>query len=81
LPEQLEDLLSSIGAEDVRHVLYGWPLTSRSAASGRLFQPKQALGPAVRWGTRPFVAMQRWRPDSGVGLVGVARLTRSPEAT
>jgi SAM-dependent methyltransferase len=102
-PEQLDDLLSSIGAEDVRPVLYGWPLgylleltrnriaqhrgrcaeeplTSRSAASGRLFQPKQALGPAVRWGTRPFVAMQRWRPDSGIGLVGVARLTRSPDA-
>jgi SAM-dependent methyltransferase len=98
-PDQLDDLLWSVGAADVRHVLYGWPLgylleltrngiarrkgtcteetlVSRSAASGRLFQPKQAVGTAVRLGTRPFAAIQRCRPDSGVGLVGVARMSR-----
>jgi SAM-dependent methyltransferase len=48
-------------------------MTSRSATSGRLFQPKRALGTAIRWGTWPFAAIQRLRPETGVGLVAVAR--------
>ena len=48
-------------------------MESRSARSGRLFQPKAAIGLAVRAGAAPFTVLQRLRPSSGTGLVAVGR--------
>jgi SAM-dependent methyltransferase/glycosyltransferase involved in cell wall biosynthesis len=47
----------------------------RTAGSGRLLQPSGArLGAAIRWGTAPFRVLQRAFPDTGTGLVVLARL-------
>ena len=46
-------------------------MESRSATSGRLFQPKKAAGAVVRVGVAPFTAVQKARPATGVGLVAV----------
>jgi SAM-dependent methyltransferase len=48
-------------------------MQQRSATSGRLFQPKQLVGTAVRVGVAPFAALQRLRPESGTGLVAIGR--------
>jgi SAM-dependent methyltransferase len=47
------------------------PMESRSATSGRLFQPKRLAGAAVRVGAAPFAAAQKLRPGVGTGLVAV----------
>lgn len=44
-----------------------------TSGSGRLFQPKGALGVLTQVGTAPFRAAQRHRPGSGVCLVARAR--------
>jgi SAM-dependent methyltransferase len=46
-------------------------MASRSATSGRLFQPKRVAGAAVRVGATPFAAVQKLRPRVGTGLVAV----------
>jgi SAM-dependent methyltransferase len=50
-------------------------MQTRSAGSGRLFQPKRVAGLVVRAGVTPFTGLQRLRPAVGTGLVGVARLS------
>jgi SAM-dependent methyltransferase len=45
-------------------------VAERTAASGRLFQPRGGLrGSATRWGTAPFRLAQRGFPNVGTGLV------------
>lgn len=51
-------------------------MQTRSAGSGRLLQPKRVAGLVVRAGVAPFTGLQRLRPSTGTGLVGVARLPR-----
>jgi SAM-dependent methyltransferase len=54
-------------------------VAERTAGSGRLLQPSSArLGAAIRWGTAPFRFMQRAFPNTGTGLVALARLTDGP---
>jgi SAM-dependent methyltransferase len=48
-------------------------MATRSAASGRLFQPKRLAGVAVRAAAAPFAVLQRLRPTAGTGLVAVGR--------
>jgi SAM-dependent methyltransferase len=48
-------------------------MQARTASSGRQFQPGPTTGPLVALATMPFVAVQRLRPDRGVGLVVAAR--------
>jgi SAM-dependent methyltransferase len=49
-------------------------VAERTAASGRLFQPRGGLrGSATRWGTAPFRLAQHRFPDVGTGLVVLAR--------
>ena len=48
-------------------------MPSRTAASGRLLQPSRLVGRLAQVGVRPFVALQRRRPDRGTGLVAIAR--------
>lgn len=49
-------------------------MAERTGTSGRMFQPTGAVtGAAMRWGTRPFVAMQRFVPQRGTALVALAR--------
>ncbi|MBO0728709.1 MAG: class I SAM-dependent methyltransferase [Acidimicrobiaceae bacterium] len=57
-----------------KHVLpqLGESKSARTAASGRTPQPRGSLaGAAIELGTAPFAAMQKLRPEDGVGLVGV----------
>ena len=50
-------------------------VAERTAASGRLLQPtSRARGAATRYGTAPFRLLQRGFPDTGTGLVVLARL-------
>ncbi len=50
-------------------------VAERTAGSGRLLQPSGALrGAVTRWGTAPFRAVQRAFPNTGPGLVVLARL-------
>lgn len=49
------------------------PMEARTGSSGRRLQPGPALGRAVQVGVRPFEALQRLRPATGVGLVALAR--------
>jgi SAM-dependent methyltransferase len=48
-------------------------MQARSATSGRLLQPKRAAGAVVGTGVAPFTVVQRLRPTTGTGAVGVAR--------
>jgi SAM-dependent methyltransferase len=48
-------------------------MSERSAGSGRMFQPGPRTGTLVRVGVAPFAVMQRMRPTSGTGLIGLAR--------
>jgi SAM-dependent methyltransferase len=48
-------------------------IEERTAASGRLLQPKALAGIAVRATTTPFRFVQRLRPGSGTGIIAVAR--------
>ena len=48
-------------------------MQERTAASGRLLQPKAVAGAAVEFATGPFIALQRLRPTRGTGLVVCAR--------
>lgn len=48
-------------------------MQERTAGSGRVLQPKAALGVAVQAATAPFLALQRLRPTKGTGVVVVAR--------
>ncbi len=47
-------------------------MSTRSAASGRLFQPRTLMGDVIRLGVAPFTRLQSLRPGSGTGLVGIA---------
>jgi glycosyltransferase involved in cell wall biosynthesis/SAM-dependent methyltransferase len=50
------------------------PVADRTAGSGRLLQPSGGLrGAAARWGTAPFRVVQRAFPNTGTGLVVLAR--------
>lgn len=50
-------------------------VAERTAASGRLYQPRGSLvGTVNRMGTAPFRGLQRIFPDRGVGLVAFGRL-------
>jgi glycosyltransferase involved in cell wall biosynthesis/SAM-dependent methyltransferase len=52
-------------------------VAERTAESGRLFQPSGSLrGTAIRWGIAPFRVVQRAFPNTGTGLVVLARLGR-----
>jgi len=46
---------------------------ARTAASGRQLQPGRGVGAAIRIAIVPWVAAQRLRPATGVGLVGVGQ--------
>jgi SAM-dependent methyltransferase len=46
-------------------------MADRSATSGRLFQPRQVAGAAVRMAVAPFAGAQKLRPGTGTGLVAV----------
>ena len=49
-------------------------VAERTAGSGRLLQPSGGMrGAATRWGTAPFRLMQRAFPNTGTGLVVLAR--------
>ena len=50
-------------------------MSDRTAASGRMLQPKRLAGMAIRAGIEPFVALQRMRPSVGVGVIGMGRRT------
>jgi glycosyltransferase involved in cell wall biosynthesis/SAM-dependent methyltransferase len=53
----------------------GSSVAERTAGSGRLFQPSSALqGAVTRWGTAPFRLIERAFPNTGTGLVVLARL-------
>jgi len=46
----------------------------RTAGSGRLLQPSGVIrGEATRWGTAPFRVLQRAFPNTGTGLIVLAR--------
>ncbi len=49
-------------------------MATRSAASGRLFQPRAVVADAVRLGVLPFTRAQFLKPDSGTGLVAIGRV-------
>jgi glycosyltransferase involved in cell wall biosynthesis len=50
------------------------PVAERTAGSGRLLQPSGGLrGTVARWGTAPFRVMQQAFPNTGTGLVVLAR--------
>ena len=52
----------------------GTSVAERTAGSGRLLQPSGALqGAVTRWGTAPFRLMERAFPNTGTGLVVLAR--------
>ncbi|MDQ2815090.1 MAG: glycosyltransferase [Actinomycetota bacterium] len=49
-------------------------VADRTAGSGRLLQPSSALqGAVTRWGTAPFRLMERAFPNTGTGLLVLAR--------
>jgi SAM-dependent methyltransferase len=48
-------------------------VAERTAQSGRLLQPPDALGFATAAVAAPFRLLQRARPDAGIGLVALAR--------
>jgi len=50
-------------------------MQERTASSGRLLQPKAVVGVAIQVATSPFIALQRFQPSRGTGLVVCA--TRS----
>jgi glycosyltransferase involved in cell wall biosynthesis len=53
----------------------GESLAERTAGSGRLLQPSGSMiGTVNRWGTAPFRVLQRAFPNTGTGLVALARL-------
>jgi glycosyltransferase involved in cell wall biosynthesis/SAM-dependent methyltransferase len=53
----------------------GQSLAERTAGSGRLLQPSGGVtGAVTRWGTAPFRVLQRAFPNTGTGLVAIARL-------
>jgi glycosyltransferase involved in cell wall biosynthesis/SAM-dependent methyltransferase len=53
----------------------GQSLAERTAGSGRLLQPSSGTtGALTRWGTAPFRLLQRAFPNTGTGLVVLARL-------
>ncbi len=53
----------------------GQSLAERTAGSGRLLQPSGGMiGEINRWGTAPFRVVQRAFPNTGTGLVVLARL-------
>jgi glycosyltransferase involved in cell wall biosynthesis len=53
----------------------------RTAGSGRLLQPSGNIrGAATRWGTAPFGVLQRAFPNSGTGIVVLARSGSSQSA-
>jgi SAM-dependent methyltransferase len=50
------------------------PAAERTAGSGRLLQPSGGLrSAATRWGTAPFRVVQQAFPNTGTGLVVLAR--------
>lgn len=52
----------------------GMSVAERTAGSGRLLQPSSALqGAVTRWGTAPFRLTERAFPNTGTGLVVLAR--------
>lgn len=54
------------------------PAAERTAGSGRLLQPSGGLrGTATRWGTAPFRVLQQAFPNTGTGLVVLARSAAS----
>jgi glycosyltransferase involved in cell wall biosynthesis len=57
------------------------PAAERTAGSGRLLQPSGGLrGAATRWGTAPFRVVQQAFPNTGTGLVVLARSGASQSA-
>ncbi|HTZ28877.1 MAG TPA: methyltransferase [Streptosporangiaceae bacterium] len=53
----------------------GQSLAERTAGSGRLLQPSSSMiGTVNKWGTAPFRVLQRAFPNTGTGLVVLARL-------
>jgi glycosyltransferase involved in cell wall biosynthesis/SAM-dependent methyltransferase len=51
------------------------PVAERTAGSGRLLQPSSGLqGAVTRWGTAPFRKVERAFPNTGTGLLVLARL-------
>jgi SAM-dependent methyltransferase len=51
----------------------GSSMQQRTAGSGRVLQPKAALGKVLQAGVLPFVGLQRLRPAKGTGVVVVGR--------
>jgi SAM-dependent methyltransferase len=49
----------------------GGSMSTRTAASGRTFQPNSVVGVGTRLGTVPFAVLQKLRPGSGVGVVSI----------
>jgi SAM-dependent methyltransferase len=49
-------------------------MAERTGRSGRLYQPRDAVGWLTEWGTWPFRVWQRRYPGRGTGLVAAARL-------
>ena len=49
-------------------------MVARSATSGRLLQPRQLAGTAVRLTVTPLAQLQRLQPDSGPGLLAYGRV-------
>ncbi len=55
-------------------------VAERTAGSGRLLQPSARLtGTATRWATVPFRLMERGFPNTGTGLIVLARSAQGPE--
>ena len=56
-------------------------VAERTAGSGRLLQPSGGLrGAATRWGTAPFRVMERAFPNTGTGLIVLARSGTAQDA-
>jgi SAM-dependent methyltransferase len=55
----------------------GKSIEERTAGSGRLFQPPDAMGFATAAVVAPFRLLQRVQPDKGTGLIALARKPRA----
>jgi SAM-dependent methyltransferase len=55
-------------------------IEERTAASGRVFQPRSTVGRLVEAATAPFVQLQRLHPERGTGVVVLARRPGGPTA-
>jgi len=69
----LETVRNAVGRRRVSNRDPAESLEELTGGSGRLLQPGRLAGSVAAVAVRPFVAVQRRRPDRGTGLVVLAR--------